>query len=556
VAFNKFKGVNISASNPGPVRYEPEVMDLSPMFRGDKSPSEIPLNSSPDCQDVRPEGTGMRKDWGWEQIGTGITQAADSRILGLAEHSYYDATLARQINRIIRAYREGDGDCTVDMWDGVDWANTVTSASETILDQYLSIVSTELGGSAGLCLIAGGSDQILKWTETPSTSTTEDDFPSGNDLDAEGESTLKALSAEPAYDNIYIVSYEVYLRFKWDGTGSGDDAWGSVTVVVAIDLSDDNQSTWTEVDAQSYVKVCADELTFCTLDLRAASAPRRTIDAAAEGLSGVTDVRVRIKTYTTVRVASDASKINGCNKATDGDSYAGIEYEVEDSPSYTLTQVSADTTKAHYIFEFAERIIALQDGNDPQKMAWCVSGDATDWAGVGSGTAILEADEKTAFDDLMCGVKMAHEWAVIIRKRNITRLYRTNHPTAPLGYTTWLRGIGTESPHSLQIVRGGAMFLGHDLMPYFLSDGGLVPVGLPVAEVLRDELTGNLELVDSTYDPIEEEYWLGYPANNATTIDTVWTFNVGRFLDKQELVWRKKDMDVQRLALVSTVPRV
>src|SRR5690606_664553 len=39
---------------------------------------------------------------------------------------------------------------------------------------------------------------------------------------------------------------------------------------------------------------------------------------------------------------------------------------------------------ARYLFSFADRLVALQDGLDRQSLAWTVSGDVEDWTGIGS----------------------------------------------------------------------------------------------------------------------------------------------------------------------------
>jgi len=66
-------------------------------------------------------------------------------------------------------------------------------------------------------------------------------------------------------------------------------------------------------------------------------------------------------------------------------------------------------------------------------------------------------------------------------------------------------------------------------------------------------LTSNLELVDSTWDPVFNEYILGIPENNSEIITKLWYFDVRRFLDTGELVWRSRELEVQRLATSSSI---
>ena len=113
---------------------------------------------------------------------------------------------------------------------------------------------------------------------------------------------------------------------------------------------------------------------------------------------------------------------------------------------------------------------------------------------------------------------------------------------------TWIENLGTNYPFSIRNVLGGVMFLGHDQMPYFLTEQGPRAVGLPIHQEIIEDLTGDLTLVDSAWDPTFGEYYLGIPVGAATEIDKVWVFDVDRFLKTQETIWRRKPMDVQRFA--------
>ncbi len=90
-------------------------------------------------------------------------------------------------------------------------------------------------------------------------------------------------------------------------------------------------------------------------------------------------------------------------------------------------------------------------------------------------------------------------------------------------------------------------------MVYFLTEEGPVPVGKPIQQDLIETVTDNLDLVDSAFDSTFGEYLLGVPEAPATNITKVWIFDVDKFLQEQRIVWRSRDMVVQRFAEASEV---
>jgi len=128
------------------------------------------------------------------------------------------------------------------------------------------------------------------------------------------------------------------------------------------------------------------------------------------------------------------------------------------------------------------------------------------------------------------------------------RSFETGNPQLALGVVPWIENLGTAYPFSIRNVRGGIIFLGHDNMFYFLTEQGAEAIGLPIHQDLIENLTGDLTLVDSGYDPVFADYLCGYPVGAATNITRVWVFDVDRFLAKKELIWRRKPLTVQRFA--------
>jgi len=205
--------------------------------------------------------------------------------------------------------------------------------------------------------------------------------------------------------------------------------------------------------------------------------------------------------------------------------------------------------QARFIFPFGDRIVALQDGHDKQVMSWCVSGDVTDWSGIGSGSSALTNPRMDQVDALMCGAPLGSNIAAIIRKRSIMRAFLTGDPTMAIGATHWIEGVGTESPFSIQVIPGGVIFLGHNLTAYALSEAGPAHIGSVIRDKLRRDVKGNLHLADSVYDPLRGEYWLGLAEEDKSNISTLWIFDVTRFHEYQDLVWRNRTANLRLLGM-------
>lgn len=236
------------------------------------------------------------------------------------------------------------------------------------------------------------------------------------------------------------------------------------------------------------------------------------------------------------------------------DDEPGISFDYEGNLLLFFEVISPDAPGGRYIFSFADRLVALQDGGDPQSLAWSASGRIRDWIGVGSGQIFLVDARADAVDDLMCGAPLGSNIAVIIRKRSIMRLFPTGNPLQALGATYWVEDIGTESPFSLQVVPGGVLFLGHNKMVYFFSEQqGLVPVGIPIHEEFKKRLRREvLHLVDSVYNQ-KGEYILGIPEDGSPVVTALWMLDFRRFADREEPAWVRKPQRVQRLGISSVI---
>jgi hypothetical protein len=241
--------------------------------------------------------------------------------------------------------------------------------------------------------------------------------------------------------------------------------------------------------------------------------------------------------------------VHGNNKADTGDPTAGITYGTSGVAQSTFEPIDPGPG-ARYLIHFARRLVALQDLGDRQVFSFSADGLLTDFDTIelGAGKLFLVDTRSDGIDALQGGAVLNSNFLAVFRQRSIMRAFETGNVQQAIGVVTWIENLGTNYPFSIRNVLGGVMFLGHDQMVYFLNEQGPRAVGLPIHQEIIENLTGDLTLVDSAWDPTFGEYYLGYPVGPATEITRVWVFDVDRFLQTQEIVWRRKPMDVQRFA--------
>lgn len=240
-------------------------------------------------------------------------------------------------------------------------------------------------------------------------------------------------------------------------------------------------------------------------------------------------------------------EVHGHNAAVNLDVPAGVDYQTTGAAVTVFTPINP-APGARYLAHFARRLIALQDFGDVQSFAFTVDGILTDFEGAGSGQLFLVTARSDPIDALQGAAVLNANFLAVFRQRSIMRAFETGSVLQAIGVVDWIENLGTNCPFSIRNVRGGVIFLGHDNMVYFLTEAGATAIGLPIHQELITDLTGDLTLVDSGYDPVFAEYYLGIPVAAATTITRVWVFDVDKFLDEGKTIWRRKPMTIQRFA--------
>ncbi|MGD9631369.1 MAG: hypothetical protein AB7V18_19190 [Pyrinomonadaceae bacterium] len=246
-------------------------------------------------------------------------------------------------------------------------------------------------------------------------------------------------------------------------------------------------------------------------------------------------------------------RVHGHNIAVDLDDTAGVTYETTGGPISQFEKIDPGPGGRFVVF-FARRLVVLRNYGDSQILSFSRDGILNDFTGIGSGELALVEARGDAVNDLMGAAVLDSNFLAIFRRTTIERCFETGNPDLALGVVGWQEGIGTTTPFSIKNVRGGAIFLGSDLMVYYLTIQGYTAIGGPIQQELIETLqVSGLDRVDTLYDHVLGEYWLGIPENGAAQITKAWIFSVNKFLDEQRIVWRARAMNVTRFALASEV---
>lgn len=252
--------------------------------------------------------------------------------------------------------------------------------------------------------------------------------------------------------------------------------------------------------------------------------------------------------------------VKGYNQEDDGDVFPGLMYLIPIDVFSVFELLSPIAPGARFILPFGDRLLAYRDAGDHQVAAWSADGQIDVWYSADpdvfigdAGETVLLDTRSDGIDNLMGAAVLNAGTVAVFRKRSIMRAQETGSIALAMGHFHWIENLGTESPFSIQSTAAGIIFLGHDLDVYLLTDQGLRPIGTPIHRELIARLTSNLDLVDSAFDPVFQEYYLGVPEDNALGVTGTWIFKLRDFLLEQKLVWRYRPGAVERFAVVSVI---
>lgn len=226
----------------------------------------------------------------------------------------------------------------------------------------------------------------------------------------------------------------------------------------------------------------------------------------------------------------------------------GEDWTVQPDATTVYEVYIPDLAVARSLGIFDDRLVGLRMDGDPQTIAWSRSGILNDWVGAGSGQLILRSDTYPV-DELMAYERIATGVAALFRFRTIMRSTPTGNATQALGFRKWIENLGTESPHSVTVVPGGVLFLGHDRQVYFLNEGGPQPLSQFIQEELEQTI-GDLSVVEGEYDPSSQNFILAVPGLSGSNTAVAWILDFGRLQSEGVAVWFRRAEVMNRLAIV------
>lgn len=222
-----------------------------------------------------------------------------------------------------------------------------------------------------------------------------------------------------------------------------------------------------------------------------------------------------------------------------------------------LTLVSASDVAPKFMVPFAERLIGLWHEGDPQVVTWSANGNVLNFSSATPGTGQVSIiDSKShPIDELRGAGTIGSDILALFRQRSIVKAFRTGNIDLAIGFRDWVDGVGTEFPGSLTTVPNGLAFLGHDFMPYYLTESGIQAIGENVAQHIKRHVEdpGVESRVQGLYDPILQMWWLGINEDGADAITRVLRFYFGEFFTTGRKVWDMRSEYVHRFSSSSIV---
>lgn len=515
---------------------------------------------------------------------TSAPESSEYTVTYSARVSEDDVADADTTSKVTLSVRESDSDpwTVIDTTDltALDTESTIFN-DETFVFFYAGLIAgsefrIEIAYESGAVEVPSLIEGEVSWLEATtfdehSQNMAMEDSPTSGNINkiirtrTEADDPYDTPSPLPSYDNNYRIEYQVKMR-------EGDTVPSDAPMQIAFQImnSDGTEKeliAWVDhftAEGQPSLIVATFEFYYPGLELGPGEYIRGVISAYGYGhgdyprfLFRPPHVEGGVDTFEWETVGAGgetkSAEIHGHNLEVDGDATPGLEYNTAGSAVSVLELVSVDAPGARFLAEFADRAVALRDGGDTQSFAWPVSGDLRDWIGAGSGQLFLVSSSSDPIDNLQAFASIGSNVGALFRSRSIMRAFPTGNISQALGVVKWINGVGTESMFSVKNVEGGVMFLGHSLMVYFLNESGLRAVGHPIHQELIRTVTSNLDIVDAVWDPIFNEYLLGVPEGNSNVINKVWVFDVRRFLDNQELIWRPRSQEIQRFAITSQI---
>lgn len=533
------------------------LMDLG--FMDHDTNFEMPDGSSPLLYDVRFENGGVRKDFGFTNMGT----PAPARVADIAHYAYVDPVTLLQVNRIVRIYRNPtNGLATIDFWNGSAWADPVQGeemedvlVKATVMQGILAFADGKrihFYEEADTDILVGKQDFLDAATGLPVT----------EGMTAEGQYQRVLIPDEPLGDTVtlnwrvdcFTGGGKITIRGFVPVPGGPIPGGASATLFRRTYILSGAQS-WPN-ESETVVSPLPGFFNEIRLEIEEYSNPIadlfQQLFPAIAGLTvlGIADpsslpFALPALGFILPSLVDAKFAVRGFSEAAE-DELPGAQYQYRTAP---VTSFRVEGPPADYVFSFEDRLIAIGGHDNPERVASSADGNPRIWEVVDPDLGLTGAFEASVLDsvsepveDMVAGGKVADNIAAILRKRSILRVEETGVLQLPLSIKDWKDGIGTESPKSVTQTPDGICFLGHDLMPYyFTGEQEPTPIGKHVWQTLVEDIQpSSLLFVEGKYDETLSEWWLGIPEDGGTGITGFWIFDLGRYRSRREEVWRYK----------------
>lgn len=201
-----------------------------------------------------------------------------------------------------------------------------------------------------------------------------------------------------------------------------------------------------------------------------------------------------------------------------------VQYFQKGGTTYEVLNASCPAAKILTVFARRLNLFLTSESADikGQRHRYSVSGNITDWTGVGSGYRDLSDNEESIIN-----VRRLLGAMYVYKSRSITRISSTGSALTPFQYDqSWSTGRGLVARRSLVSRGHGHYGLFNDGV-FQYTGSQFLPVGNVRVDtaILNSFYTSSANLVVGAYLYDLGEYWLGVPIGTSTYCNSIWVYS-------------------------------
>lgn len=202
-----------------------------------------------------------------------------------------------------------------------------------------------------------------------------------------------------------------------------------------------------------------------------------------------------------------------------------VQYFAKGGSAYDrLDATNCPAAELLVVFNRRLNLFVTNESSDikAQRHRYCVSGNITDWTGVGSGYRDLSDNEEVIYN-----AKRILGALFVYKEKSISRITATGSSLTPFQYDqAWATGRGLLARKSLASRGDGHYGIFTDGV-FFYNGSQFEPVARGKVELalMRSVNSAKLPMVASYYNPDFGEYQLAIPAGSYSYPNEVWAYN-------------------------------